>query len=44
MAFPMGEAKLEPLRVNIDRRLKLEFHASNILRLIDGRRPKAAPT
>ena len=26
MAYPMGEAKLGPLRVNFDRRLKLEFH------------------
>ncbi len=30
MAYPMGEAKLEPLRVNFDRRLKLEFHGSDI--------------
>ncbi len=27
---PMGEAKLEPLRVDFDRRLKLEFHGSDI--------------
>ena len=26
----MGEAKLEPLRVDFDRRLKLEFHGSDI--------------
>ena len=26
MAYPMGETKLEPLRVDFDRRLKLEFH------------------
>ncbi len=30
MAYPMGEAKLEPLRVNFDRRLKLEFHGGDI--------------
>ncbi len=30
MAYPMGEAKLEPLRVDFDRRLKLEFHGSRI--------------
>ncbi len=30
MACPMGEAKLEPLRVDFDRRLKLEFHGSDI--------------
>ncbi len=30
MAYPMGEAKLGPLRVNFDRRLKLEFHGSDI--------------
>ena len=30
MAYPMGEAKLEPLRVYFDRRLKLEFHGSDI--------------
>ena len=29
MAYPMGEAKLEPLRVDFDRRLKLEFHGSD---------------
>ncbi len=26
----MGEAKLEPLRVEFDRRVKLEFHGSDI--------------
>ncbi len=30
MAYPMGEAKIEPLRVDFDRRLKLEFHGSDI--------------
>ena len=30
MAYPMGEAKWVPLRVNFDRRLKLEFHGSDI--------------
>ena len=30
MACPVGEAELEPLRVDFDRRLKLEFHASDI--------------
>ncbi len=30
MAHPMGEAKLEPFRVDFDRRLKLEFHGSDI--------------
>ena len=30
MAYPMGEAKLEPLRVDFDRRLKLEFHGRDI--------------
>jgi len=30
MAYTMGEAKLEPLRVDFDRRLKLEFHGRNI--------------
>ncbi len=30
MAYPMGEAKPAPLRVNFDRRLKLEFHGSRI--------------
>ena len=31
MAHPMGEAKQRPLRVGFDRRLKLEFHGSQIL-------------
>ena len=30
MAYPMGEAKFEPLRVDFDWRLKLEFHGSDI--------------
>ncbi len=30
MAYPMGEAKLEPLRVGFDRRMKLEFLGSDI--------------
>ncbi len=30
MAYPMGEAKPPPLRVDFDRRLKLEFHGSKI--------------
>jgi hypothetical protein len=30
MAYPMGEAKPAPLRVDFDRRLKLEFHGSDI--------------
>ncbi len=30
MAYPMGEAKWAPLRVDFDRRLKLEFHGSKI--------------
>jgi hypothetical protein len=30
MAHPMGEAKLEPLRVDFDRRIKLEFHGARI--------------
>ena len=30
MAYPMSEAKLEPLRVDFDRRVKLEFHGSDI--------------
>ncbi len=30
MAHPMGEAKLIPLRLDFDRRLKLEFHGSDI--------------
>ncbi len=30
MAYPMGEAQPGPLRVDFDRRLKLEFHGSKI--------------
>ncbi len=30
MAYPMGEAISAPLRVDFDRRLKLEFHGSKI--------------
>ena len=30
MAYPMGEANPGPLRVDFDRRLKLEFHGSKI--------------
>ncbi len=30
MAHPVGEAKQRPLRVGFDRRLKLEFHGSQI--------------
>ena len=30
MAYPVGEAKLEPLRVDFDRRLKLELNGSDI--------------
>ena len=30
MAYPMGEAKPGPLRVDFDRRLKLEIHGSKI--------------
>ena len=30
MAYPMGESKFPPLRVDFDRRLKLEFHGSGI--------------
>ncbi len=30
MAHPMGEAKQRPLRVDFDRRLKLDFHGSKI--------------
>ena len=30
MAYPMGEANQEPLRVDFDRRLKLDFHGSDI--------------
>ena len=30
MAYPIGEATWAPLRVDFDRRLKLEFHGSKI--------------
>ncbi len=30
MAYPMGETKQGSLRVDFDRRLKLEFHGSDI--------------
>ncbi len=30
MVVPMGEAKLGPLRVDFDRRVKLEFHGRYI--------------
>jgi len=30
MAHPMGDSKRDSLRVDFDRRLKLEFHGSNI--------------
>ncbi len=30
MAYPMGKAKPAPLRVDFDRRLKLEFHGCKI--------------
>ena len=30
MAHPMGESKRDGLRVDFDRRLKLEFHGSKI--------------
>ncbi len=30
MGPPMGEAKRDPLRVDVGRRLKLEFHGSKI--------------
>ena len=30
MAYPMGESKLRSLWVDFDRRLKLEFHGSDI--------------
>ena len=30
VAYPMGEAGLDPLRVDFDRRIKLEFHCARI--------------
>ena len=30
MAHPMGESKRDGLRVDFDRRLKLEFHGSKV--------------
>jgi hypothetical protein len=30
MAYPMGEAQQQPLRVDFDRRVKLEFHGSRV--------------
>ena len=30
MAYPLGDAKEAPLRLDFDRRLKLEFHGSRI--------------
>ena len=30
MAHPMGESKADGLRVDFDRRLKLEFHGSKV--------------
>jgi hypothetical protein len=30
MAYPMGEAKSGPLRVDFDRRIKLEFRGARI--------------
>ena len=30
VAYPMGEAKCAPVRVDFDRRLKLEFHGGDI--------------
>jgi hypothetical protein len=30
VAYPMGEARVEPLRVDFDRRIKLEFHGARI--------------
>ncbi len=29
MAYPMGESKLPALRIEFDRRLKLEFHGND---------------
>ncbi len=42
MAYPMSEAKPGPLRVDFDRRLKVEFHGSKI-NSDDGLRPRPAP-
>ena len=30
MAYPMGEAERQPVRVDFDRRIKLEFHGARI--------------
>jgi hypothetical protein len=30
IAYPMGEAEQQPLRVDFDRRVKLEFHGSRV--------------
>jgi hypothetical protein len=30
VGYPMGEARLEPLRVDFDHRIKLEFHGARI--------------
>jgi hypothetical protein len=30
VAYPMGEAEQQPLRVDFDRRIKLEFHGAKI--------------
>jgi hypothetical protein len=30
VAYPMGEATAQPLRVEFDRRIKLEFHGARI--------------
>jgi len=30
MAHPRGEADVDAIRLNFDRRLKLEFHASKV--------------
>jgi hypothetical protein len=36
MAYPLGEAKPAPLRVDFDRRLKLEIHGGKITSDSDG--------
>ena len=41
MARPMGESKPEGLRVDFDRRLKLEFHGSKVAS--DGRGGRTIP-